>query len=82
MNRFFIALQAKYQAEIEESLAVLDLYLNKSVGVGEHPDVLSVLDEYTSRLESARSKLEVLSQIFQNQAQNQEEVTPTEPVAQ
>jgi len=26
--------------------------------------------------------LEVLSQIFQNQAQNQEEVTPTEPVAQ
>ena len=73
MNRFYLALESKYQAEIEEAIAVLDLYFTKSVGVGEHPDVLSVLDKYTSKLESAKSKLEALRQIFQ--PQNPQEVT-------
>jgi hypothetical protein len=64
MNRFYVALQAKYQAEIEECVAVLDLYFAKSVGVGEHPDILSVLDEYTERLDSAKSKLGMINQLF------------------
>lgn len=64
MNRFYRALEAKYQASIEEALATLDLYFNKSVGVGEHPDILQILDQYVSILESNRSKLETLRAIF------------------
>jgi hypothetical protein len=64
MNRFTRALEARYQAQIEESLAVIELYLNKAVGVGEHPDVLSVLDDEVSKLDSARSKLATLSALF------------------
>jgi hypothetical protein len=64
MNRFYRALETKYQASIEEALAVLDLYFSKSVGVGEHPDILQVLDQYVSLLETNKSKLETLRAIF------------------
>lgn len=69
MNRFQVALEVKYQAEIEEAIAVLDLYFTKAVGVGEHPDVLSVMDEYVTKLETAKSKLDVLRQLFPPQQQ-------------
>jgi len=64
MNRFARALKAKYQAQIEASLAVLDLYFKNSVGVGEHPDILDVLDEQIGKLDTARSKLVALSALF------------------
>jgi len=64
MNRFVKALEAKYQAKIEEALAVMDLYLNKSVGVGEHPDIMAVLDDHIVVLESNKSKLETLKSLF------------------
>jgi hypothetical protein len=64
MNRLYRALEAKYQADIEEALAVVDLYFNKSVGVGEHPDVLKELDKYMGLLESSMGKLETLKKIF------------------
>jgi len=64
MNRFIRALEAKYQAKIEEALATMDLYLNKSVGVGEHPDILEVLDQYNSILDENKSKLETLRSLF------------------
>jgi hypothetical protein len=64
MNRLYRALEAKYQADIEEALAVVDLYFNKSVGVGEHPDVLTELDKYMGLLESSMGKLETLKKIF------------------
>ena len=64
MNRFIRALEAKYQAKIEEALATIDLYISKSVGVGEHPDILDVLDQYVDILESNTSKLEALQKLF------------------
>lgn len=70
MTRFFRALEAKYQAEIEEAIAILDLYFNKSVGVGEHPDIISVLDSYVEKLDHNKSKLESLRSIFTNNTDN------------
>ena len=64
MNRFVKALEAKYQAEIEESLALIDLYLNKAVGVGEHPDILPILDDNIAKLENNKSKLATLKSLF------------------
>lgn len=60
MNKFLVALEARYVAQVQESLAVLELYVNKSVGVGDHPDVLTELDNAVSQLESAQSKLQTL----------------------
>lgn len=64
MNRFITALEAKYQAKMEEALAVIDLYSNKAIGVGEHPDILGVLDQYVSDLDENKSKLETLKILF------------------
>ena len=64
MNRLYRALEAKYQANIEEALAILELYFNKSVGVGEHPDIIKVLDQYLTVLDDNRGKLITLQQLF------------------
>ena len=64
MDRFIRALEAKYQSKIEEALATIDLYLTKSVGVGEHPDILGVLDQYVSELDEYKSKVETLGNLF------------------
>lgn len=64
MNRFYRALEARYQANIEEALATLELYFNKSVGVGEHPDIMEILDKYLTVLDDNRGKLVTLQQLF------------------
>ena len=64
MNRFARALEAKYRAEVEESLAIIDLYFNTSVGVGDHPDILTVVDKAVDKLDNARSKLQSLTALF------------------
>ena len=57
---FYNALVKKYEAEIEECLATLKLYMNKSVGIGEHSDLLTELDKYVSKLAAAEDNLETL----------------------
>ena len=73
MNRFYKALETKYQANIEEALAVLELYFNKAVGVGEHPDILEILDNYIYVLDDNQSKLVTLSNLFNSQNPNSEQ---------
>jgi methylaspartate ammonia-lyase len=65
MNRFIKALQTKYQAKIDEAVATIELYLNAPVGVGEHPDILDVLDTYVQMLDDNTGKLQVLNTFMQ-----------------
>ena len=74
MTRYVRALDAKYQAKVEEALATIDLYLTKSVGVGEHPDILDILDKYVDMLDENQSKLDTLRTLFTN---NEEEQSDT-----
>lgn len=76
MNRLLRALEARYQAQVEEALAVLDLYFSKAVGVGEHPGVIDELDSALSMLDSAKSKLETLQGLVQ--PENATEPVPTQ----
>ena len=55
---FYEALVKKYEAEIEECVATLKVYMNKSVGIGEHSDLLTELDKYVSKLATAEDNLE------------------------
>lgn len=66
MNRFYRALEVKYEAKIAESIATLDLYFRNSVGVGEHADILEVLDTYVSTLDENQSKLDTLRSLFKD----------------
>lgn len=66
MNRFYTALELRYKANIEEAISIIELYFNKSVGVGEHPDIIDVLDKYISLLDTNISKLNTLQNLFNN----------------
>lgn len=64
MNRFYSALEQHYISKITEAIATLDLYFNKSVGIGEHSDILEEIKKYTDMLDDADSKLSTLRNYF------------------
>ena len=54
------ALQARYEAEIAEADATINIYLTNSVGIGEHPQFIDELDKQVQRIADAQEKIEVL----------------------
>ena len=67
MNLFIKALQDHYVSQISESVATLSLYLNNSVGIGEHSDILAELKKYMDILDDADGKLSTLNKYLNNQ---------------
>ena len=54
------ALSAKYEAEIAHADATLKIYLENSVGIGEHPQHIDECDKLVEKIANAKEKLEVL----------------------
>jgi len=54
------ALEARYNAEIAEAEATIKIYLENSVGIGEHPQHLDEVDKQVQKIADAQEKLEVL----------------------
>ena len=55
---------AKLEAEVIEARAILNIYFSKSVGIGEHPDLLTEVDKYVDKLAAAEDKIESLKRNF------------------
>ena len=68
MSKLLQASIDRYKAEISEALATLDVYFNNPVAIGEHPDLLTEIDKYIEKLDSATSKLETLEKYFVEQS--------------
>ena len=68
-NKLLQASIDKYKAEISEALATLDVYFTNPVAIGEHPDLLTEIDKYIEKLESATGKLETLNTYFDEHAE-------------
>ncbi len=60
MNQMYKALVAHFQAQREEALAVIYLYLSQPVGVADHSNILKDLVEWTKKLSDAEEQLECL----------------------
>ena len=54
------ALKAKYEAEIAEADATANIYLDNSVGIGEHPQHIEEVNKQIEKIANAREKIEVL----------------------
>ena len=54
------ALRARYEADIAEADVTINIYLNSSVGIGEHPQHLLEVDKLLAKIADAKDKLEVL----------------------
>lgn len=58
------ALRARYEAQKLEALAVIDVYMNNAVGVGEHPGIVDVLDEQLRKVDDANSLINLVDSLF------------------
>ena len=56
------ALRERYRAKIKEAHAVIKIYLKNPVGIGDHPDFLSVIDSQLAKAAEADDKLVALEE--------------------
>ena len=56
------ALEARYEAQISEADATVKIYLENSVGIGEHPQHIDEVDKLIEKIANAEEKLIVLQQ--------------------
>ena len=56
------ALRARYEAEIAEADATANIYLENSVGIGEHPQHIDEVDKQVEIIAAAKEKLDVLDE--------------------
>jgi hypothetical protein len=54
------ALEARYNSQIAEADATIKIYLENSVGIGEHPQHIDEVDKLVQKIADAQEKLEVL----------------------
>ena len=56
------ALENRYNAIISESEATLKIYLEKPVGIGEHPQHIDECDKLIDRIAQAEEKIKILQE--------------------
>ena len=64
MNKLLKASIDKYEAQKSEALAHLEILFNKSVGIGEHTDILTEIDKWINSLSQAEENLNTIQKNF------------------
>ena len=54
------ALEARYEAQVSEADAIIKIYLENSVGIGEHPQHIEEIDKQLQKIAEADEKLKAL----------------------
>ena len=54
------ALTKRYEAQIAEAIATINIYLKSSVGIGEHPQHIDELDKLFGKIAEAEDKLKLI----------------------
>ena len=60
MDQKLNALKKRYEAQIAESLATLNIYVKDSVGIGEHPQHLDEMDKLLQVIVDAEEKIKIV----------------------
>lgn len=60
------ALKLKYEGQIAEANANIEIYLKNPAGIGEHSDVLAEVDKQLELAASAQEKLDYLEKYIGN----------------
>ena len=56
------ALRARHEAEIAEADATANIFLDNSVGIGEHPQHIEEVNKQIEKIANAKEKLDVLDE--------------------
>ena len=59
------ALKDRYHSKISEAEATIEIYLTKSVGIGEHPQHVEELDKQVDIIAQNEEKLGVIQRLKQ-----------------
>ena len=54
------ALEKRYEAQLAEADATIKIYLEHSVGIGEHPQHIDEIDKLIEKIANAQEKLKEL----------------------
>ena len=64
MDKILIkALRARYEAQVAEGQATLQVYLNNAAGIGEHPQVIDEMSKQVEKIAAAEDGLLVLTKM-------------------
>ena len=56
------ALEDRYTAQVSEADATIQIYLEKPVAIGEHPQHIDEIDKLITKISEAEEKLGILQQ--------------------
>ena len=59
-NAILEALEARFQSHVSEAEATIKIYLENSVGIGEHPQHIDEIDKLFQKIVDAQEKLEAI----------------------
>ena len=59
-NALLDALEDRYTAQISEADATIKIYLENSVGIGEHPQHIDEIDKQFQKIADAQEKLQAI----------------------
>ena len=54
------ALKKRYEAQVAEGIALVNVYLKNPVGIGEHAQHLEEIDKLLAKIADAKDKMEAL----------------------
>ena len=63
-SKMIDALKSHAQGHIDKHKMNVEVYLNNSVGIGEHPDVLEAIEKELAVIAQYMDELEVLNRYF------------------
>jgi len=58
------ALEARYEAQIQEALVNIEVYLNNPVGIGEHSEIIEAIDGQVSKMAEATEKKQIIRNFY------------------
>ena len=64
LNMYLEALKLRYESEIMVATTNLKNYVDNSVGVAEHPDIVGSMDAMISAIAEAKEKLDVVEELM------------------
>ena len=73
MSHFYKAAVSHWTAQKDEAIATLELYFQKSVGIGEHSKILEEINDWTSKLSEAEENINSLKTYFEDDGYPREE---------
>ena len=60
MDQKLNALKKRYEAQIAEGIATINIYLKHPVGIGEHPQHLDEIDKLLGKVKEAEEKISII----------------------